>query len=71
MIRGIPTFKGFGWTTRMFSELVGSTALARALLPEIIFKEPLAPAVRQGDDSWEDLVRWTHEAMVAWRGGWQ
>jgi general L-amino acid transport system substrate-binding protein len=34
------------------------------VLPEIISKEPLAPAVRQGDDSWEDLVRWTHEAMV-------
>lgn len=34
------------------------------VLPEIISKEPLSPAVRQGDDSWEDLVRWTHEAMV-------
>jgi general L-amino acid transport system substrate-binding protein len=37
---------------------------AHIVLPEIISKEPLAPAVRQGDDSWEDLVRWTHEAMV-------
>src|SRR5271166_824247 len=27
------------------------------VLPEIISKEPLAPAVRQGDDTWEDLVR--------------
>jgi general L-amino acid transport system substrate-binding protein len=34
------------------------------VLPEIISKEPLSPAVRQGDDSWEDLVRWTHEAML-------
>ena len=34
------------------------------VLPEIISKEPLAPAVRQGDDTWEDIVRWTHEAMV-------
>jgi general L-amino acid transport system substrate-binding protein len=34
------------------------------VLPEIISKEPLSPAVRQGDDTWEDLVRWTHEAMV-------
>jgi general L-amino acid transport system substrate-binding protein len=34
------------------------------ILPEIISKEPLAPVVRQGDDSWEDLARWTHEAMV-------
>jgi len=42
--------------------------LARAddhvVLPEIISKEPLAPAVRQGDDAWEDLVRWTHMALV-------
>ena len=34
------------------------------VLPEIISKEPLSPAVRQGDDSWEDLVRWVHYAML-------
>jgi general L-amino acid transport system substrate-binding protein len=34
------------------------------VLPEIISKEPLSPAVRQGDDTWEDLVRWVHYAMV-------
>ncbi len=34
------------------------------VLPEIISKEPLSPAVRQGDDGWEDLVRWVHYAMV-------
>ncbi len=34
------------------------------VLPEIISKEPLGPAVRQGDDTWEDIVRWTHFAMV-------
>jgi len=34
------------------------------VLPEVISKEPLSPAVRQGDDAWEDLVRWTHYAMV-------
>jgi general L-amino acid transport system substrate-binding protein len=37
---------------------------ANIVLPEIISKEPLAPTVRQGDDAWEDLVRWTHYAMV-------
>jgi general L-amino acid transport system substrate-binding protein len=37
---------------------------AHIVLPEIISKEPLALAVRQGDDSWDDLVRWTHEAML-------
>ncbi len=34
------------------------------VLPEIISKEPLSPAVRQGDDTWEDIVRWTHYAML-------
>ena len=34
------------------------------VLPEIISKEPLGPAVRQGDDQWYNLVRWTHYAMV-------
>jgi general L-amino acid transport system substrate-binding protein len=37
---------------------------ASMVLPEIISKEPLSPAVRQGDDNWEDIVRWTHYAMV-------
>jgi general L-amino acid transport system substrate-binding protein len=34
------------------------------ILPEVISKEPLAPAVRQGDDAWFNLVRWTHFAML-------
>ena len=34
------------------------------VLPEIISKEPLSSAVRQGDDAWEDIVRWTHHAML-------
>ncbi len=34
------------------------------VLPEIISKEPLAAAVRHGDDQWFDIVRWTHFAMV-------
>jgi general L-amino acid transport system substrate-binding protein len=29
------------------------------ILPEIISKEPLAPAVRKGDDQWFDILRWT------------
>src|SRR5271168_4629371 len=37
---------------------------ANIVLPEIISKEPLSPAVRQGDDNWEDIVRWTHFAMI-------
>ncbi len=34
------------------------------ILPEVISKEPLGPAVRQGDDQWYNLVKWTHYAMV-------
>lgn len=34
------------------------------VLPEAISKEPLAPAVRQGDSEWSDLVRWSVYAMI-------
>jgi general L-amino acid transport system substrate-binding protein len=38
---------------------------AHIVLPEIISKEPLGPVVRQGDDAWFNLVRWSFNAMVA------
>ena len=34
------------------------------VLPEIISKEPLGPAVRQGDSKWADVIRWTHYALL-------
>ena len=34
------------------------------VLPEIISKEPLGPAVRQGDDEWFNVVKWTLFALV-------
>ncbi len=34
------------------------------VLPEIISKEPLGTVVRQGDDKWFKIVRWTHIAML-------
>jgi len=34
------------------------------VLPEIISKEPLGPMVRQGDDQWFNIVRWTLYAMI-------
>jgi general L-amino acid transport system substrate-binding protein len=37
---------------------------AHVLLPEVISKEPLGPAVRQGDPGWTDVVRWTLNALV-------
>jgi general L-amino acid transport system substrate-binding protein len=51
------------------SQLYGTRVLLsnpsdNIVLPEIISKEPLSPAVRQGDDTWEDIVRWVHYAMV-------
>lgn len=43
--------------------------LARAgdhvILPEVISKEPLGPAVRHGDNGWSDIVRWSLYAMIA------
>ncbi len=34
------------------------------VLPEIISKEPLGPVVRQGDDKWFNIVKWTHIASL-------
>src|SRR4051794_579540 len=36
----------------------------QVILPETISKEPLAPAVRQGDDQWADIVRWVVYALM-------
>lgn len=35
------------------------------ILPEIISKEPLGPAVRHGDNNWGDIARWTLNALIA------
>ena len=34
------------------------------VLPEIISKEPLGPLVRQGDDAWFNVVKWTYFALI-------
>ena len=34
------------------------------VLPELISKEPLGPAVRQGDGVWANVVRWTLFALI-------
>ena len=34
------------------------------ILPEVISREPLGPVVREGDDQWEDIVRWTLNALI-------
>ena len=35
------------------------------ILPEIISKEPLGPAVRHGDDQWADVTMWVKNAILA------
>lgn len=34
------------------------------VLPEVISKEPLGPMTRHGDNKWNDIVRWTLNAMI-------
>lgn len=34
------------------------------VLPEVISKEPLGPVVRQGDDQWFNIVKWTLFAKI-------
>ena len=41
-----------------------SNAGDHVILPEIISKEPLAPAVRHGDNQFADIVRWSQYAML-------
>jgi general L-amino acid transport system substrate-binding protein len=37
---------------------------AAVVLPEVISKEPLGPVVRQGDDEWFNIVKWSLFAMI-------
>ncbi|MFH2065042.1 MAG: amino acid ABC transporter substrate-binding protein [Pseudomonadota bacterium] len=51
------------------SQLAGNRAVAPnpndyIILPEIISKEPLAPAVRHGDNQWKDIVNYSILAMI-------
>jgi general L-amino acid transport system substrate-binding protein len=41
-----------------------ATPTDHIILPEIISKEPLGPVVRQGDDQWFNIVKWTHFALL-------
>lgn len=51
------------------SQLAGTWAVAPnpkdyIILPEIISKEPLAPAVRHGDNKWKDIVNYAVLALI-------
>ncbi|HYC98337.1 amino acid ABC transporter substrate-binding protein [Brevundimonas sp.] len=56
-----------------FSADISALAAARTLLsnpeqhvilPDVISKEPLGPAVKRGDESWTSIVRWTLNALI-------
>ena len=51
-----------------FRGTLGAQADDYQLLPETHSREPLAGAVRKGDDRWFDIVRYTCNAQVAGRG---
>ena len=34
------------------------------VLPDVIAREPLGPVVRQGDDTWFNIVKWTFFALI-------
>ena len=51
------------------SQLAGARAIAPnpddyVILPEVISREPLSPAVRHGDDQWYDIVDFSVMAMI-------
>lgn len=51
------------------SQLAGTRAVAPnpddyMILPEVISKEPLAPAVRHGDNQWKDIVNYSVLTMI-------
>jgi len=56
------------YTTDASGLYAGRMALAdpddNIILPEIISKEPLGPVVRQGDDRWFNIVKWSNFAMI-------
>jgi general L-amino acid transport system substrate-binding protein len=56
------------WTTDASGLAATRLQLAKpddhVILPEIISKEPLGPVVRQGDDQWFNIVKWTHYALL-------
>ncbi len=47
-----------------FKQTLGAQGDNYLLLPETVGRDPLAGAVRKGDERWFDIVRYTHNAMV-------
>jgi general L-amino acid transport system substrate-binding protein len=55
-----------GDQARLYATRAANTAKPEdyEILPEIISKEPLGPAVRHGDHQFADIVRWAQYAMI-------
>jgi hypothetical protein len=52
------------WCRVRASPSAQNVADRHVILPEVISKEPLGPAVRHGDDRWFDVVKWSLFAMI-------
>lgn len=51
--------------SQLYAERLKLTAAdSHIILPDVISKEPLGPAVRQSDDSWLNLIKWTLFALI-------
>jgi general L-amino acid transport system substrate-binding protein len=51
--------------SQLYAERLKLTAPdSHIILPEVISKEPLGPAVRQGDDQWFNLIKWTLYSLI-------
>jgi general L-amino acid transport system substrate-binding protein len=51
--------------SQLYALRIGLKSPAGAVvLPEVISKEPLGPVVRQGDDAWFNIVKWSVNAMI-------
>ena len=67
---GVLFLIGIGWAIvrryvqRPYRIRIKTKPEDHVILPEIISKEPLGPAVRHGDDRWFDIVKWSMFAML-------
>lgn len=58
-------YQSDGVVLSVFLRNQGPKASEFVILPDVLSNEPLGGAVRKGDDRWFDIVRWTHNALVA------
>lgn len=56
-----------GDVTRLVNTRISFGSLAKdyVLMPEVISKDPLAAATREGDEQWSNIITWVVEALIA------